>query len=164
MKKYLVVVVVSMIVGVPAIFAQSETDRQASNNSSKENEKLQLALRSKPPASDKTQVLDVVGIRQSIFTVSNTADGTVESYNHSKRITLEITASNNTEHEVVFYTPEEKIPFVYSSLTGKSTIYYPMSMYDDIKQKFDQSMTAKKKIQLRIIEKTTGFREVSLIF
>jgi hypothetical protein len=88
----------------------------------------------------------------------------VESYNHSKRITLEITTSNNTEHEVVFYTSEEKIPFVYSSLTGKSTIYYHMSMYDDIKQKFDQSMTAKKKIQLRIIEKTTGFREVSLIF
>lgn len=153
-----------MMVGSAALYAQTDVDSKAINNTSKENGKLQLMLRTKPPVADRTQILDIVSIKRTSFIVSNTGDGTEESYKHSKHIILELLASNNTSYEIVFYSPEEKIPLVFSNASGKSIIYYPISMYDVIKQKLDQSFVSKKKVQVQIVEKTTGFREVSLIF
>lgn len=163
MKKYFVSVVCLIAVTVTSIQAQQgNTDRQS--GASAQQEKLQLALKSKPPVADKTDLFEVTGIKRSIFTVSNTADGTLESYKHTKRITMELSATNNNSYEVVFYSSEEKVPLVIATSTGKPVIYYPIEMYESIRQKLEQSFAARKKIQLQVVEKTTGFREVSLIF
>lgn len=163
MKKYILVIVAIVFVSSTTVFAQKEeTDRQST--SSAEKQKLNLVLKSKPPASDKSELFDVVGVKRSVFTASNTADGTLESFNHSMRINLEITASNNHNYMLVFYSPGEEIPMVYSSSSAVPSIFYPISMYAAIKEKLDQSLASRKKIQLQIVEKTTGFREVSLIF
>ena len=123
------------------------------------------AFKVENPGQDKTDVFDITGIGGASFTASNTADGSANSYSHALRITLPLITSNKKEnYQLVFYSQFEKIPFAVATEVGVTSIYFPASVYDDIRQKLEQAITARKKIQLKVTMKTNGFREGVLIF
>ncbi len=120
------------------------------------------------PATDMIEMFDVTGTTGATFTTSNISDGTSNSYKHSLRITLPLqtkTKDNKTGTvNLVFYTEGEQMPYAAANANGALNVYYPRSMYESIKEKLDQYLLAKKKIQLKVTQKADGYREGSLTF
>jgi len=118
------------------------------------------------PAQDKTDIFEITGTSGATFTASNISDGTSNSYRHSLRITLALATKENKGGNInlVFYTEGESMPYAAASENGALNIYYPRSMYESIKEKLDQSVITKKRVQLKVIQKADGFREGTLIF
>jgi len=118
------------------------------------------------PPEDKTEIIDIIGAGSATFSVSNTADGSSSSYNHSMKITIGLTTPANIKstYQLVFYSASENIPYAATTLDGVMTVYYPISMYEGIKQRLDQSFAARKKVQLKVVQKTNGYREGTLMF
>lgn len=114
---------------------------------------------------DKIDLIEVTGIGTSAFSTSNTFDGTTSSYKHSLKITVGLLTSgaNKEGFQLVFYSPTELIPYAANSDAGVTYVYYPISLYDAIKLKLDQSFAAKKKVQLKVTQKKDGFREGVLV-
>lgn len=162
MKKYFIICTYCILQTGSVIFAQKPD--AGVNSGTTDAKTTGVIFRTKLPEADKTEIFEIVGIKGSTFSVSNTADGTANSYKHSKQVTIELTASNNSSYFLVFYSPEENIPYTFSPGKGVNNLYYPLALYDAMRQKLEQSLAAKKKIQLQMIQKTDGFREVSLIF
>ena len=115
---------------------------------------------------DKTEIIDIINTSNASFSASNMADGSAASYKHSLKITLALStpASVKGSYQLVFYTINKNIPYAAATEGGVVTVFYPISMYDGIKQKLDQSFAAKKKVQLKVIQKTNGYREGTLMF
>jgi hypothetical protein len=44
------------------------------------------------------------------------------------------------------------------------SIYYPLSVYESLRSRLEQALIARKKVQVKVTLKTTGFREGVLIF
>lgn len=127
--------------------------------------KFRIAFKPQNPAEDKTETCDVTGLGTCVFSVSNISDGTVKSYKHALRITLGLLTSNKSgNYQLVFYSEGEDIPYAVSATDGKVSIFYPSGLYDDIKQKLEQSIATKKKVQLKVIQQTNGYKEGILIF
>ncbi len=117
------------------------------------------------PAQDKTDIFEVTGTGGATFTTTNISDGTSSSYKHSLRIILALITKDNKGHvNLVFYTEGDNMPYAAASENGALNVYYPRSMYESIKEKLDQWIAAKKKIQIKVIQKTDGYREGTLIF
>lgn len=118
------------------------------------------------PPEDKTEIIDIIGAGSAAFSASNTADGSSSSYNHSLRITIGLTTPANVKgtYQLVFYSVQENIPYAAAAQDGVMTVYYPISMYEGIKQRLDQSFAARKKVQLKVVQKTNGYREGTLMF
>ncbi len=114
---------------------------------------------------DKTEIADITGMGTSTFSTSNTFDGTTKSYKHNLKITLELftTAGKASNYQLVFYSPDDQQLFAANSSAGVNYIYYPLSFYEGIKLKLEQSLTAKKKIQVKVTFKKDGFREGVLV-
>jgi hypothetical protein len=117
------------------------------------------------PSQDKTDLFEITGIGNVIYTTSNVADATANSYKHSLKITIELfTTKNKTgNYQLIFSSPEEKIPYSASFVNDMLNIYYPLSVYEGIREKLDQAFAAKKKVQIKVIQKTNGYREGTLI-
>jgi len=127
--------------------------------------KFKVVFKPQNPTEDKTETLEVTGLGTSMFSVSNVSDGTAKSYKHALRISLGLLTSSKSGHyQLVFYSEGEDIPYSVSTMEGKTSIYYPSDLYNDIKQKLEQSFSAKKKVQLKIIQQTNGYKEGILIF
>lgn len=123
-------------------------------------------FKAEPPAADKTENFDVKAIGAVSFAASNTADGSANSYKHSLRITMGLVMADPKagNYQLVFYTPGESIPLAVEKTAGEVTIYYPVTVYADIKEKLEQALLARKKVTIKVSEKTTGFREGVLSF
>lgn len=117
------------------------------------------------PSQDKTDLFEITGIGNVVYTTSNVADATVSSYKHSLKITIELFTSKNKtgNYQLIFSSPEEKIPYSASFLNDVLSIYYPLSVYESIREKLEQALAAKKKIQIKVIQKVNGYREGTLI-
>jgi len=127
---------------------------------------MKRAFRTELPAADKTETWEVKGISSVVFAASNTADGSTNSYKHNLRITIELlmTDIKAGKYQLVFYSAGENMPYAMSRLEGFTTIYYPVAIYDDIRQKLEQSLAARKKVTIKVAEKTNGFKEGVLSF
>lgn len=123
-------------------------------------------FKTEAPAADKTENFDVKAIGNVSFAASNIADGSANSYKHSLRITMGLVMADPKagNYQLVFYTPGETIPLAVEKTAGEVTIYYPVTVYADIKEKLEQALLARKKVTIRVTEKTTGFREGVLSF
>ena len=111
-------------------------------------------------ATPVSEMLELVNLGSPSFSVSNLADGTLSSYQHSTRITYSIQVINGKgEYKLVFYGASEKIPYSVFTENGVTTIYMPFSMHDYFKSKVDQALTARKKVQLKLNLSTSGLRE-----
>ncbi len=117
------------------------------------------------PTENKDDTIALSGMGGLTFVVSNIADGTYNTYKHSQRILLPlVTSVNGPKFQLVFYGENDNIPYAVALDGDVVDIYYPMVMFADIKQKLEQSLAQKKKIQLRIVQRKDGFREGAIIF
>lgn len=114
---------------------------------------------------NKEDILEITGIGTSTFATSSTFSGTASSYKYSLKINVALLTSsaNKESFQLVFYSPEEALPLAATSEAGVTYAYYPISLYEAIKLKLDQSLAAKKKVQLKVTLRTDGFREAVLI-
>jgi len=118
------------------------------------------------PPQDKTDQFEISGIGGTTFTASNTTDGTVSSYKHSLQIVVTLTPVNktgNNNYQLVFYSPNDNMQQAATYGDGTLNIYYPVAVYDDIKTKLEQAFAARKKVTVKVIQKTNGYREGTLI-
>ena len=132
-------------------------------------EKSQYGNLFKPnnPETDKIEIFDITGSNGISFAVSNISDGMPGSYKHKLKITMGLISSNNKAGNIqlIFYPSSEKMPYAVETATdGTLNVYYPAELFDPIKQKLDQNLSLKKKIQLKTTQKTNGFREGTLVF
>lgn len=165
MKKYLFGSLIFMLLFSTVSIAQ-QSDNATTQPPGNERLKLRKVFKPDNPTVDKTDVIDITGMKGATFTVSNKADGSEYSYDQSLRIVLGLQPANNKsgDFQVVFYSPAEKIPYAVTQEGGMTTIYYPVATYEGVRQNLEQALAARKKVQLKIIQKTDGYREGSLIF
>ncbi|MEY3589928.1 MAG: hypothetical protein RLZZ466_448 [Bacteroidota bacterium] len=111
-------------------------------------------------ATTVSETLELVNLGSPSFSVSNLADGTLSSYQHSTRVIYSIQVINGKgEYKLVFYGIGEKIPYSVITENGITTINMPFQLHDYFKSKVDQNLTARKKVQLKINLSTSGLRE-----
>ena len=151
-----------------SFFASAQNDAQTSlRESMREKEKERVFKVYNNPAQDKTEQFEIQGLGGITFTASNTADGTINSYKHSLQVNVTLLAAGkyyNENFQLIFYSESQNIQQAASYNDAVLNIFYPVSLYQSIKEKLDQSFAARKKVYVKVIQKTNGYREGSLIF
>lgn len=127
-----------------------------------EKEKAFVAYK---PTKETTDIFDVTGTGNVVYTTANYSDGTPNSFKHTLTITVALyTAKNRTgNYQLAFYSPDDKIPYSAIFLNDALTIYYPISLYESISKKLDDAVAGRKKIQVKVVQKPNGYREGTLI-
>ncbi len=162
MKKHFFSALCIALIGSASVSAQEGDDK---NSRIKPNIQKVFKVYNNP-TKDKTDQLEIQGIGGTTFTASNTSDGTAESYKHSLQIIVALTPVNktgNNNYQLIFYSPTDNIQQAATYSDGTLNIYYPVAVYDDIKTKLEQAFAARKKVMVKVIQKTTGYREGTLI-
>jgi hypothetical protein len=118
------------------------------------------------PEKDLFESWEVSGLGPTSYTTSNVMDGSVNSYQHSLRIVVGLTtpAYKNGSYQLVFYGADEKIQQAASVENGVVSLYYPVAAYEVLRTRLEQALTARKKVQVKMTQKTNGFREGVLLF
>ncbi len=118
------------------------------------------------PEADRTDVYDVTALGQTTYTASNTSDGSVASFKHSMRIVLALVTPGykGGACQLVFYGPDDKVQQAAAIDKGAVSIFYPLAIYESMRSRLEQAIIARKKIQIKITQKTDGYREGVLIF
>jgi hypothetical protein len=167
MNKRLLFLVIGSLFAVAAFCQSSETiDGATQSKAMMEKINSRASFKVHNPQQDKTDMLIVTGIGSVSFATSNTSDGTSNSYYHSQRITmpLQVSSVKPVNVSLIFYSSGDKIPYAATSGDEGVNVYYPINLYEEIKQRLEQSLSAKKKVQLKVTQKTDGFREAVLLF
>lgn len=117
------------------------------------------------PKQDETHEFEISGAGTTVFSTSNVADGTVNTYKHNQQITVSLVPSDKSKGEfhVIFYSDPKEVPQTANYTDKKVAVYYPIQLYESIKEKLDQAFSARKKVYVKVVQKTNGFREGSLI-
>lgn len=116
------------------------------------------------PAQDKTDQFDITGIGGTTFTASNTADGTAKSFDHSVQIIVTLTTNKaGTNFQLNFYSSAKNIQQAATAADGTVNIYYPVELYDAVRTRLEQALAARKKVTVKVIQKTNGYREGTLV-
>lgn len=144
-------------------FSQAnETDQLVANKDLINTKKAANAVR---PPEDKLETIEVTGVGNISFIVSNKTDGSLNAYNHSNLILLPVTTTaKNYNYQLIFYGHNDKVLYAVENEGNKVSIYYPISMYNEIKIKLEQSLNQKRKVVMKLVQKTDGFRECVLQF
>jgi hypothetical protein len=160
MKRKLMLIVMSVMVAAFAN-AQDPMGNVITGNSGGNR----IQFKAQNPAQDKTDVITVTAINGAVFSTSNTADGTSGSYKHNLRITLSLQTNVKTSgYQLVFYSNNEDMPYAAATDNNVVTVYFPISVYESVKEKLDQALAARKSVQLKVTQKTNGYREGTLVF
>ncbi|MBM3414570.1 MAG: hypothetical protein FJY16_06510 [Bacteroidetes bacterium] len=115
-------------------------------------------------ASPQQEVYEVVGLGLPSFTVSNIADGSFESYVHSLRVTYPLQlGGGRTGFQLIFYGLNDKIQYAVAQEGNSTSIYMPYALHDNLKGKIEQTLSARRKVQLKINLLPSGLREASWI-
>jgi hypothetical protein len=127
--------------------------------------KSNMAFKPLPLESAQSEQLDVTGWGAPSYVISNTASGLASSYEHSYRVSYPLTvAGNKSGYSLVFYGPNDKIPYSVEVENGKTTFYIPFSLHDNFKTKFEQAITLRKKVMVNLKLEVSGYREASWKF
>ncbi|MFM8805882.1 MAG: hypothetical protein ACKOD1_00810 [Sphingomonadales bacterium] len=109
---------------------------------------------------DNIEMIEVIGLGTASFKVSNMADGTYGSYEHSLRVAYPLVLTGGkTGYVLCFYGAAEKIPYAVETKSGITTIYFPISTHDVIKARIEQTIAIKKKIVFKLSQLADGYRE-----
>lgn len=149
-----------------AIGVQAQSSEKDPNVISSGDKVSKRIFQTENPASDRNESWEVRAVSGVSFAASNTADGSTNSYKHFLRITMTLQMADPKAGncQLVFYSPNDPSPYAAGRPEGILSIYYPISVYSDIKEKLEQSLQARRKVTVKITEKTNGFREGVLIF
>ena len=118
------------------------------------------------PTQEKTDQFEISGVGGTTFTASNTADGTINSYKHSLQIVVALIPANktgNNNFQLNFYSPTDNVQQAATYFDGTLNIYYPVTVYDDIRTKLEQAFAAKKKVTVKVVQKPNGYREGTIV-
>ena len=116
------------------------------------------------PTTDKTDNFDITGFGGTTFTASNTADGTTNSFNHNVQIVVALTSSKaGNNFQLNFYNSPSNIQQAATYTDGTLNIYYPVQLYDAIRTRLEQAFAAKRKVSVKVVQKTNGYREGTLV-
>ena len=117
------------------------------------------------PTADKSETISVTGTRAASFSTSNTADGSANSYKHSLRVTVPLNTNSKTnDFQLVFYSENENIPYAVLQNGSTISIFFPMSVYESITEQLKDAISARRQVQVKVTQKTNGYREASLVF
>lgn len=112
---------------------------------------------------DNVEVIEVIALGTPSVKVSNTADGTYSSYEHSIRITYPMVLSGGkTGYLLCFYGTTEKIPYAVETKGGVTTLFFPMATHDMLKSRIEQMLIQKKKVPIKITQQSDGYSEALL--
>lgn len=118
------------------------------------------------PDKDQADQFDIQALGSTSFTASNTADGSANSYKHALQVILTLVPVNRTagsNFQLCFYAPGENIQQAATYKDGTLNIYYPVTLYEDIRTRLEQALAAKKKVTVKVVQKTNGYREGTLV-
>lgn len=165
MKKYVMVTVCGLLFFTAVGSAQSSAFGTEVSNQDIER-KVKTEGGKYVITEDKMDNIDVTGVGGSTFKTANNYDGTGKSMDHSVRISvvLQTNAKAGSNFELVFYSSNEIVPFSAGTAGNTTYIFYPIELYDNIMKKLEQSITARKRIQLKVTQRVTGYREGTLVF
>ncbi|MFM7672866.1 MAG: hypothetical protein ACKO6Q_09800 [Bacteroidota bacterium] len=124
------------------------------------------AFKASQPTEDKIETFDVAALGQTTYTAANVMDGSVTSFQHTLRIVVGLLtpAYKNGTVQLVFYGTEERIQQAAANENGSISIYYPLAVYESLRSRLEQSITARKKVTIKMTQKTNGYREGVLVF
>ena len=125
-------------------------------------------LKFKPinPTSERIDQVDIVGMGAATFTTSNTVDGTAESFRHTQKISITLTPApgKTGSYQLIFYPESANIQSAATTDNGVVSIYYPLNLFNAIRETLDRSFAAKKKVAVKVVQRPDGYREGTLIF
>ena len=180
-KKYSIILlaIIFIIPGLPAQVTRPGSVRQGvitktlpvqKSDSSKAATQVVPAEESKPTQPiDKVDQFQIIRAFGTTFSATNFFDGSPKSYNHTMQISIGLVPEGilgGSNFQLVFYSPSDKIAQAcyYESQQQVLLIYYPISMYDYIKEELAKAFDNNKKITIRITQRADGYREGNVYF
>lgn len=163
MKQWMLIMVLS--VSLFAVAQKAEVDMNAPGTIT--DATLQKrAFKAAQPSQDQSETWDVTGLGQTTYSASNVMDGSVNSFQHTLRIVVGLTtpAYKTGSYQLVFYGADEKIQQAASVENGVVSLYYPVAAYEALRSRLEQALAVRKKVQVKMTQKTNGFREGVLLF
>ena len=116
------------------------------------------------PENDKTDRFDISAISATTFTTSNNADGSANSYKHSQKIVVALQAAGKANAvQLVFYSVNAEMPYAAGEDKGVISVYFPISMYGEIREKLETALAGRKKVQVQVMQGKEGYREGILL-
>lgn len=164
MNKQLLLIVGFLVNSV--CFAQTSSAEVETVSSLSEANLQKRIFKTRQPEKDLTESWEVSGFGQTIYTASNVMDGSASSFQHTIRIVVGLStpANKKSSYQLVFYGADEKIQQAASLENGVVSIYYPLATYEGLRSRLEQALVARKKIQVKMAQKTNGYREGVLVF
>jgi hypothetical protein len=154
------------MVSVVSFSQVTDNVSNASSNTLQAN-KAKTAFKEGAVEKDKIEEFEIAALGTTSFRTSNVMDGSVNSYSHSLLVQVALVpVSKNSVNGInlVFYSPNDNISQAASYKDGYLNIYYPVALYQGLREKLEQAMAAKKKITVKTIQKKDGYREGTLAF
>jgi len=110
--------------------------------------------------SDNVETIELISLGAPTIKISNTADGTSGSYDHALLISYPLVlAGGKTGYKLCFYNTSDKMPYSVETKAGVTSIYFPASILEFIKNGIDQALATKKRIFIKLTQLTNGYRE-----
>lgn len=167
MKRIFMSLLATSLISV-GLFAQGNNPAfsLSQSNEQQANAQLKSAMIVTNPAKDQYYSFEVTGISGTIFSTYNVTDGTRNSYNNAQQIIVTLIPADKTKgvFQLTFFSPGEAVLKTASYEKNVLNIYYPIALYESIKDRLDQSFATKKKVMIKVTEKTDGYREGVLSF
>jgi len=124
------------------------------------------AFKAAQPTEDKSESWEVTALGQTTYTASNVMDGSATSFQHTIRIVIGLTtpAYKHGSCQLVFYGADEKIQQAAAVENGVLSIYYPLATFEGVRSRLEQALAVRKKVLVKMTQKTNGYREGVLVF
>ena len=147
--------------GVTSLMVSAQETSLANSGN---NPPKRLIFKAEMPTADKTELFEVTGTGGAIFSASNKSDGSPSSYDHNLKVTISLVTNKKPgTYNLVFYSGGD-IKYAATYNNSELNVYYPIEWYESITKKLEQAFAARKKVQLRVVQNTDGYREGTLIF
>ena len=163
--KYQLLLIVGILVSSVGFTQTSSSEIETVSSLSEANFQKRI-FKTRQPEKDLTESWEVAALGQTSYTASNVMDGSVNSFQHSIRIVVGLStpAYKTGSYQLVFYGADEKIQQAASLENGVVSIYYPLATYEALRSRLEQALVARKKVQVKMAQKTNGYREGVLVF
>jgi len=119
-----------------------------------------MLFKPESPAEAIQETFDILGFGVPSFSISNHANGTEESYLHQLRVSYPLLISGGKSNiQIIFYGIGDKVPYSVVKEDTGAIVYFPLQVHDQLRTRVEQAIASRKKVQLRINIKPSGFRE-----